>query len=138
MNFVLLRTTARLLITLLLLFAVFLLARGHNSPGGGFIAGMVVASAIALYALAFDVKSARELLRVHPRLIVATGLFLSIISGLPGVLAGEPFLTGLWGEISFGGEQVKLGTPLLFDLGVFLVVTGMSTIAILLLAEEEA
>ena len=58
MNSVLLMTAARLLISILLLFAIFLLVRGHNAPGGGFIAGLVVASAVGLYALAFDMDSA--------------------------------------------------------------------------------
>ena len=137
MNSVLLMTTARLLISILLLFAVFLLSRGHNAPGGGFIAGLVVASAVALYAIAFDVRSARSLIRVHPRLLIAIGLFTAVVSAIPAFFAGDPFLTGLWTEFKVGNESVKIGTPLLFDLGVFLVVTGMATIAILWLAEEE-
>ncbi len=130
-------TTARLLIPLLLLFAVFLLARGHDAPGGGFIAGLVVATAIALHALAFDIKSARALVRVHPRILVGTGLLISLVSALPGYVAGSPLMTGVWVELSIGSGGVKLGTPLLFDLGVFLVVTGMVMISILWLAEEE-
>ncbi len=137
MNSVLLMTTARLLISILLLFAVFLLVRGHNAPGGGFIAGLVVASAVALYAIAFDVQSARSLIRLHPRILIAFGLFLSVASAVPALFNGEAFLTGQWTEFEVGGDTVKLGTPLLFDLGVFFVVTGMATIAILWLAEEE-
>ena len=137
MNSVLLMTTARLLISILLLFAIFLLVRGHNAPGGGFIAGLVVASAVGLYALAFDIRSARSLLRVHPRTIIAVGLLIAVLSALPGMFSGDPFMTGIWIDFSVGGESVKLGTPLLFDLGVFLVVVGMATIALLWLAEEE-
>lgn len=119
MNSVLLMTTARLLISILMLFAVFLLVRGHNAPGGGFIAGLVVASAVALYAIAFDVRSARSLIRVHPRLLLAIGLFTAVLSAIPALFTGKPFLTGLWTEIEIGNDTVKLGTPLLFDLGVF-------------------
>lgn len=137
MNSVLLMTTARLLISILLLFAIFLLVRGHNAPGGGFIAGLVVASAIGLYALAFDIRSARLLLRVHPRTLITVGLLIAVLSALPGMLAGEPFMTGIWVEFDIAQESVKLGTPLLFDLGVFLVVIGMATISLLWLAEEE-
>lgn len=137
MNSVLLMTTARLLISILLLFAIFLLVRGHNAPGGGFIAGLVVASAVGLYALAFDIQSARSLLRLHPRTIIAFGLLIAVISALPGIVSGDPFMTGIWADFSIAGESVKLGTPLLFDLGVFFVVIGMVTVAILWLAEEE-
>ncbi len=137
MNSVLLMTTARLLISILLLFAIFLLVRGHNAPGGGFIAGLVVASAVGLYALAFDIRSARSLLRVHPRTIIAAGLLIAVLSAIPGMFPGDPFMTGIWVDLNIAGESVKLGTPLLFDLGVFLVVVGMVTIALLWLAEEE-
>lgn len=137
MNSVLLMATARLLLPILMLFAVFLLVRGHNAPGGGFIAGLVVASAVALYAIAFDVRSARSLIRVHPRLLISIGLFTAVVSSLPALFTGDPLLTGLWTEIEIRSEKVKFGTPLLFDLGVFFVVIGMATIAILWLAEEE-
>lgn len=137
MNSVLLMATARLLLPILMLFAVFLLVRGHNAPGGGFIAGLVVASAVALYAIAFDVRSARSLIRVHPRLLISIGLFTAVVSSLPALFTGDPLLTGLWTEIAIRSEKVKFGTPLLFDLGVFFVVIGMATIAILWLAEEE-
>lgn len=137
MNSVVLMTTARLLISILLLFAIFLLVRGHNAPGGGFIAGLVVASAVGLYALAFDIQSARSLLRVHPRTLITVGLLIAVLSALPGMLSGEPFMTGIWVEFDIAQESIKLGTPLLFDLGVFLVVIGMATISLLWLAEEE-
>lgn len=137
MNSVLLMATARLLLPILMLFAVFLLVRGHNAPGGGFIAGLVVATAVALYAIAFDVRSARSLIRVHPRLLISIGLFTAVVSAIPALFTGDPLLTGLWTEFEIGNDSVKLGTPLLFDLGVFFVVIGMATIAILWLAEEE-
>ncbi len=137
MNSLLLTTTARLLISLLLLFGVFLLVRGHNAPGGGFIAGLVVASAIALYAISFDTRSALSLLRVHPQTLIAYGLLLAVVSTLPSVIAGDPFMTGQWFEVTIGEGALKLGTPLLFDLGVFFVVVGMATIAMLWLSEEK-
>jgi L-alanine-DL-glutamate epimerase-like enolase superfamily enzyme len=56
MNSLILRTAARYLLPLLILFSIFLLFRGHNEPGGGFVAGLVAAAAFALYALAADVE----------------------------------------------------------------------------------
>ncbi len=137
MNSVLLMTTARLLISILLLFAIFLLVRGHNAPGGGFIAGLVVASAVGLYALSFDIRSARSLLRLHPSTYIGGGLFIAVLSAVPAMFSGDPFMTGIWVDFTVAGEVVKIGTPLLFDLGVFFVVVGMVTIALLWLAEEE-
>ena len=90
------RTAARLLMPLLLLFSVFLLLRGHNEPGGGFVGGLVAAAAFALYAIAFGVQRARQALLVQPLTLLGAGLLIALLSGLPAVLRGEPFLTALW------------------------------------------
>jgi multicomponent Na+:H+ antiporter subunit B len=130
-------TAARLLLPLLLLFSVFLLLRGHNLPGGGFAAGLVAAAAFALYAIATDVPTARRALGVAPRTLLGVGLLVALTTGLLPVLGGRPFLTGLWGYLSLPGiGQVVVGTPLLFDVGVFLVVIGMTLTIVLSLAEE--
>jgi multicomponent Na+:H+ antiporter subunit A len=125
------RTAARLLMPLLLLFAVFLLLRGHNQPGGGFVGGLVSASAFALYSIAFGVGRARQALLVKPMTLLGTGLLIALVSGLPAVLRGQPFLTASW----IAGP-VALGTPVLFDIGVFLVVAGVVLMMIFSLAEE--
>jgi multicomponent Na+:H+ antiporter subunit B len=130
-------TAARLLLPLLLLFSVFLLLRGHNQPGGGFAAGLVVAAAFALYAIATNVSTARRALVVAPRTLIGAGLLVARGSGLLPVLGGRPFLTGLWGYLPLpGGGRVDVGTPLLFDVGVYLVVIGMTLTIVLSLAEE--
>jgi multicomponent Na+:H+ antiporter subunit B len=130
-------TAARFLLPLVLLFSVFLLLRGHNEPGGGFAAGLVAAAAFALYAIATDVPAARRALGVAPRTLLGVGLVVALASGLLPVLGGSPFLTGLWGYLLLpDGGQVDLGTPLLFDVGVYLVVIGMTLTIVLSLAEE--
>jgi multicomponent Na+:H+ antiporter subunit B len=130
-------TAARLLLPLLLLFSAFLLLRGHNAPGGGFAAGLVAAAAFALYAIATDVRAARRALGVAPRALLGVGLLVALASGLLAVLVGSPFLTGLWGSLLLPGVgQVDVGTPLLFDVGVYLVVVGMALTIVLSLAEE--
>lgn len=123
-NSVILQTTTRVLIALLMLLSVFLLLRGHNLPGGGFIGGLVGAAAFALYGLSFGVGAARHVLRFPPALLLGVGLTVAATSGLLAALAGEPFLSGLWLELPLGGG-LKLGTPLLFDVGVYLVVIGV-------------
>ena len=131
MNSPIFRTAARLLMPLLLLFSVFLLLRGHNEPGGGFVGGLVAAAAFALYAIAFGVQRARQALLVQPLTLLGAGLLIALVSGLPAVLRGQPFLTALW----LSGP-VPLGTPALFDVGVFLVVAGVVLMMIFSLAEE--
>jgi multicomponent Na+:H+ antiporter subunit B len=125
-----LRAAVRVLMPLLLLFALFLLLRGHNQPGGGFVSGLVVAAAFALHSIAFGLAAARRALLVEPSTLLGLGLAVALASGLTAVLVGQPFLTGVW--TTFG---ITLGTPLLFDIGVFLVVVGVVLTMTFTLAE---
>lgn len=136
MDSLVLRTATRYLLPLLLLFSVFVLLRGHNEPGGGFVGGLVAASAFALYALAFGVEHAQQLLSVSPRRLIGLGLLIAVLSGLVGVLVGDPFMTAQWEERPLPVVG-KLGTPLLFDIGVYLTVIGVVLTIIFALAEEE-
>jgi multicomponent Na+:H+ antiporter subunit A len=125
-----LRTAARLLLALLILASLFMLWRGHNEPGGGFIGGLFAASAVVLYLLAHRRAATERLLRGSPRMALGVGLAIALGSGLVGVFAGNlPFLTGQWTTIG----KIKLGTPLLFDIGVFIVVVGFTLTIILAL-----
>ncbi|HEX6975352.1 MAG TPA: Na+/H+ antiporter subunit B, partial [Vicinamibacterales bacterium] len=125
------RTAARLLMPLLLVFSVFLLLRGHNQPGGGFVGGLVAAAAFSLYAIAFGVARARQALLVRPMTLLGTGLLMAVLSGLPAVVRGRAFLTAQWAP-----GPLLAGTPTLFDLGVFFVVAGVVMMMIFTLAEE--
>jgi len=130
-----LQTATRLLMPLLLLFAVFLLLRGHNQPGGGFVGGLVVASSFVLYSIAFGVDAARRALLVTPSTLLGVGLLVALTSGLPGVVSGQPFMTAQWAELVFGSNVVAIGTPLVFDVGVFLAVIGVVLTIVFTLAE---
>ncbi len=136
MTSMILSTATRYLLPLLLLFSLFLLLRGHNDPGGGFAGGLVAAAAFALYTIAHDVAAARGVLPLSPRVLIGGGLLVALGSGLIPVLVGLPFMTGLWDQrpIPVLG---KVGTPLLFDVGVYLVVIGITLLIIFSLAEEE-
>ena len=137
MNSLILRASTRLVMTLLLLFAIFLLLRGHNEPGGGFVGGLMAAAAFTLYNISDGPTAARRALYFAPRTIIAIGLLVAVASGVLALFAGLPFLTALWGSLPFlNGPPVALGTPLLFDTGVFLVVLGVTLSIILSLAEE--
>lgn len=137
MESLILRTATRLLTGLMLVLSLFLLWRGHNEPGGGFIGSLVAATAFALYAIAFGAAEVRRALRIDPRLIGASGLAVAVVAGLLGSFAGRPFLTGLWNKVPLnGGGYLPLGSPLLFDVGVYLVVVGAVLTLILALEEE--
>jgi multicomponent Na+:H+ antiporter subunit B len=137
MTSLILRTATRFLMTLLLLFSFFLLLRGHNEPGGGFVGGLVAGTAFVLYAVSFQVDSARKLLRADPHTLIGLGLLLAAGSGVLGLAAGRPFLTGMWAawELPENGE-LAVGTVLLFDVGVYLVVVGAVLTILFSLLEE--
>lgn len=131
MNSVILRTVTRPVALLMITFSIVLLLRGHNAPGGGFIGGLTIAAAFVLITLSNGVKAAERALRVQPTTIAATGLAVALAAGLAGFLAGEPFLTGLWTHVA----GLPLGTPLLFDAGVYLAVWG-SVLSVVFALEE--
>ena len=135
MHSLILATAIRLLLPLMLLFSLFLLLRGHNEPGGGFVGGLVVAAAFALYTLAHGEQEGRRMLRVDPLRLVAAGLSISLVSGLLPMLIGQPFLTALWSTVP-APVIGHAGTPLLFDVGVYLLVAGMAMLIIFTLMEE--
>jgi len=137
MTSLILQTAARFLMPLLLLFSIFLLLRGHNNPGGGFVGGLMAAAAFALHALAFDAESARRLLWIEPRQLIAAGLLLAFGSGLFSVFRQQPFMTAQWRYVTLpAAGPVDLSTVLMFDAGVYLVVVGVTLMIILSLAEE--
>lgn len=136
MRSVILASAARILFPLLLLFSVFLLFRGHNEPGGGFVGGLVAATAYSLVALTGGVEAARRLLPARPEVLVGTGLLAALASGLFSLAAGSPFMTGLWGETPLPVIG-KPGTPVLFDTGVYVTVLGIVLLILLTLQEED-
>jgi len=129
MSSVILRTAGPPVSGVMVLFSLIVLLRGHNDPGGGFIAGLIAASASALFGMARGVGAARRLLRFNPIGFAALGIALALASGLVSALAGDPFLTGHWLPAHV------FGTPGLFDVGVYLTVFG--TITAIALALED-
>jgi multicomponent Na+:H+ antiporter subunit B len=113
-------TMARLFFVLMLAVSIFMLFRGHNEPGGGFVGGLIAALAFALLALAENVRTARNALLVHPVALMGAGLLLAVASGLPGLLSDRSFLTHWWVEVG----SLHLGTATTFDIGVYCVVVG--------------
>lgn len=116
-----LRTVARAVFYLVLMFALHLLWRGHNSPGGGFIAGLTTAAAMVLYRVAFG----RSVTRLNPRALLPWGLAVAGVTGLVPMLLGLPFLTSAFGYLTTPVTgRFEWATAFIFDVGVYLVVVG--------------
>lgn len=135
MTSLILRTATRYLLPLLLLFSVFLLLRGHNEPGGGFVGGLVASAMYSLHVIAHGMGSSRPSLPWPPTTLIAIGLALAAGSGAAALLAGLPLLTTLW---TARPEPLvgELGTALLFDTGVYLAVLGAVLLTVFSLMEE--
>lgn len=138
MNNFILRLTTRLLFPTLLALSLIVLYRGHNLPGGGFIGGLLAATAFILIGISDTMERARETLVVEPVTLMGWGLAIALLSGFPGLITESgAFMTGLWLP-SFSLPllgKVHLGTPLVFDIGVFLVVIGFTLHATFSLAK---
>ncbi|MEM7622252.1 MAG: Na+/H+ antiporter subunit B [Planctomycetota bacterium] len=121
------RTAARALLPLMILLSVIVLLRGHNEPGGGFVGGLLFAAGFSLFALAQGLNAARRMLRVDPSALIGFGLSLAALSGIPGLLWGDAFLDGQWFLLPVAGfqEDIKVGTPVFFDIGVYFAVAGV-------------
>ncbi|HLR46423.1 MAG TPA: MnhB domain-containing protein [Deinococcales bacterium] len=127
------RTLSTPIVFVLVALGFHFFLRGHNAPGGGFIAGLIVAVA----ALITRMAAQRGLLLVRPLVLIPAGLLLAAISGSAPLLFGQPFLKGWHGSVTlplFG--QVELSSALAFDGGVFLVVIGATITIIDLLADD--
>jgi len=127
MSSLILRTAMRLILPLTLLFAAYMAIKGHNEPGGGFVGGLIAAVAMVFYRMSNGGQAMRELVRVHPRLLISAGLGLALATALVPLLFGRPLLTSLVTDIPLPfGESVHFASALFFDAGVLLVVVGVS------------
>lgn len=137
MRYFILGIAGRLLFPCLIVLSLIVLYRGHNLPGGGFIGGLMAATAYILVGVGSTMQQAKAKLRVDPVHLLAVGLAVAIFSGLPGIVGGGEFLTGVWlptFSLPLLGKM-HLGTPLVFDIGVYFVVIGFTLHTTFCLAE---
>ena len=129
---VVLSTFARVMLPLALLVSVFIFLRGHNLPGGGFIAGLVTAVAMIMQYLANGVAWTQSRLPANTHPLINAGLGIAVVTGLASWLFGYPFLTSTFDyfHLPLIGE-FELASAMAFDLGVYLVVVG-ATLLILI------
>ncbi len=136
MKTLILKTASNYLLPVLLVFSIFILLRGHYLPGGGFVGGLIAAIAFVLHAFANGLENTKDLLRIHPGFLMPVGLGLAFLSGLAPVIGlDDPFMTGLWlpQDIPVIGS---VGTALFFDIGVYLVVVGVTLTIIFTISES--
>ena len=130
------RTIAPVIVSVMILFSIFVLLRGHNEPGGGFIGGLIAVAALSIYGIAFGVETVRRAIVFHPLSIAGAGLLLATLSGLLSMVFHVPFMTGLWVYPVVLGEEIPLSSVMTFDIGVYLVVVGAVTSIALSLEER--
>ncbi|GAA0191395.1 Na+/H+ antiporter subunit B [Fulvivirga kasyanovii] len=137
MNSIILKITAKYLKPVFIVFSIYVLLRGHNSPGGGFIAGLLASSGILFYSLTYGSDAINQTY-LKPKSFIILGLVGILLSATIGFLASKPLLTGVWHTFKTGLFEVKVGTPLLFDSGVyFLVIGSLLTITSSIMEEIE-
>ncbi len=118
-------------------FSVFILIRGHNYPGGGFIGGILAGTGILFEALAYGFDKANKHVQIDPLKLISFGLLICFVSAIPGEIISNALLTGYWLKIDAPiMDTIKLGTPLLFDTGIYLVVSGSFLLTIFSIMEE--
>jgi multicomponent Na+:H+ antiporter subunit A len=137
MSSLILRTGMRLILPLMLLFGALMALKGHNAPGGGFIGGLIIAVALAIYRMAYDAQSLHTVVPVHPRVLVCTGLALAVATALVPLVAGEPVLRSVVTDLHLSQRvTVHFVSAIFFDVGVLLVVVGSSLGIVTRFSEE--
>ncbi|MGP4079739.1 Na(+)/H(+) antiporter subunit B [Pseudalkalibacillus sp. R45] len=136
-NDIILKTTSTIIVFVILAFSVNLFLAGHNAPGGGFIGGLMAAGAFILLYISFGLKTMEKVLRVNFRYFIAAGLLIAFATGIGSFIFGQPFLSHTFGHFHLPllGER-ELATAVLFDLGVYLTVIGVTMTIILTIAED--
>lgn len=137
-NDIILQTITKIVLFIIVTFSIYLFFAGHNAPGGGFIGGLMTSSAIVLLLIAYDIKTVKKLLPVNYIKIAAAGLFIAVMTGVGSFFFSVPFLTHTFGHFHLPilGDT-ELATAVLFDLGVYLVVIGVTMTIIQTIGETE-
>lgn len=135
-NGIMFAVAARLLLPFALLVALYMFLRGHNLPGGGFIAGLIVSLAFFMQYMGEGIDSILTRVRIDFMALVGVGVCLAGLTGLAGMMAGRPFLTSATGHVHVPliGD-IPLATAMVFDLGVFMAVVGTALLALTTLAQ---
>lgn len=119
---------------LLILFSIFILLRGHYLPGGGFVGGLIASIAFVLHFFAHNLDNTKSIFRIHPGLLIPVGLVFALISAILPLFLDQAVMTGQWMQDPLPVIGM-VGTALLFDIGVYLVVLGVTLTIIFTISE---
>ena len=126
MRNIILEKISKLYLIVMVVFSIFILLRGHNNPGGGFIGGIITSTGFIFYGIINGSAKIKALLKISTIELMGAGLLMGIVALIIPVFSGKEPFTGVWIHFdSFTGNTIHLGTPLLFDTGIYLVVTGV-------------
>ncbi|MBD8014677.1 Na(+)/H(+) antiporter subunit B [Planococcus wigleyi] len=137
-NDVILKTVSKAVVLIILTFGIYLFFSGHNEPGGGFIGGLVIASAFVLMFLSYDSETVSGALPIDFKKLSALGVLLAMISGIAPMFFGGAFLSQSFGYFDlpiFG--KTELATVTVFEGGIALTVVGVVVNIILSISEDE-
>ncbi|MFT4412988.1 Na(+)/H(+) antiporter subunit B [Fredinandcohnia humi] len=137
-NDLILQTCTKVIVFIILAYALNLFFAGHYTPGGGFVGGLITAAAIVLLLLAFDLTTVKKILPFDFKKVTALGLLFAAGTGIGGFLFDVPFLTHTFGyfDLPILGET-GLATAVIFDTGVYLVCVGISMTIIQTIGEDD-
>jgi multisubunit Na+/H+ antiporter MnhB subunit len=138
MTSVVLRSLASFLTPIIGIFSVYLLLRGHDAPGGGFIAALAASATVILQYMARGSAGVRKILPIRFEILIGLGLGVALLFGFGGLVFGEAFLQGAiwkWQLPAIG--ELKVAASLIFDIGVFLVVLAVAAAIVGYLGGEE-
>ncbi|SOC12624.1 multisubunit sodium/proton antiporter MrpB subunit [Ureibacillus xyleni] len=137
-NDVILQFTAKIVFFMIFFYAVHIFFAGHYTPGGGFVGGLVTASAIVLLIIAFDIKTVQSIIPINYIYLVAVGLIIAGATAAFSMIMGKPFFTHYFDYFNLPIlGKTSLHTAALFDLGVYLVVVGVTMTIIQTIGEDE-
>ena len=137
-NNLILQFTAKIVFFMIFFFSVHIFFAGHYTPGGGFVGGLLMASAIVLLVIAFDLKTVQTILPVNYTYLTATGLIISVATAAFPMFNGDPFFTHYFDYFTLPLiGKTSLHTAALFDLGVYFVVVGVTMTIIQTIGEDE-
>ncbi|MGP4075189.1 Na(+)/H(+) antiporter subunit B [Halobacillus sp. K22] len=138
-NDIILRATTTLIAFIILGFSIYLFFAGHNAPGGGFIGGLMTSAAFVLMYMAYGIRSMEKILPINFRYVIPVGLIIALGTGIGSFIFGQPFLSQTYAyfQLPILGKT-ELATALLFDLGVYLTVVGITMTIILTIANDRS
>lgn len=130
-------TAAKILVFIIMTFSIYILFAGHHNPGGGFIGGLITASALTLLYVVFDVETVQEIIPIDFKIVGAIGVLLALLTGIGSLVADVPFLTQVYRyeTLPLLGKT-GLGSALVFDLGVYMAVVGTTMTIIRSIGED--